>query len=385
MNQRLRRPSTSRFKPGQRRHRLRPAPRARAAEEGEERRRRRRLQADRLRRVREVRREVRREHGVQALRRGARPAATSLAQLYADPKIKVMSFWTMGFNQHTRGVWANHMVYNLHLLTGKISTPGNSPFSLTGQPSACGTAREVGVFSHRLPADMVVTNPKHRAMTEEIWKLPPGTIPGEARLPRRAAEPDAEGRPAQLLLDADHQQRAGRRQLGAGDLAGLPQSGQLHRRLRRVSDRHHRRRRPDPARAPCGWRRRAPSATPSGAPQFWQQLVNAPGEARSDLWQIMEFSKRFKMEEVWPAELLAKKPEYRGKTLYDVLFANGEVDKFPDFPAERRVREPRSQGASASTCRRACSRSTRSSAAATATTSRRSTPTTRCAACAGRW
>ena len=30
----------------------------------------------------------------------------ALAELYADPKIKVMSFWTMGFNQHTRGVWA---------------------------------------------------------------------------------------------------------------------------------------------------------------------------------------------------------------------------------------------------------------------------------------
>ncbi|HYI29860.1 MAG TPA: molybdopterin-dependent oxidoreductase, partial [Bradyrhizobium sp.] len=66
---------------------------------------------------------------------------TALAELYADPKIKVTSFWTMGFNQHTRGVWCNHLVYNIHLLTGKISEPGNSPFSLTGQPSACGTAR----------------------------------------------------------------------------------------------------------------------------------------------------------------------------------------------------------------------------------------------------
>ncbi|RMD02206.1 molybdopterin-dependent oxidoreductase, partial [Klebsiella pneumoniae] len=91
--------------------------------------------------------------------------------------IKVVSFWTMGFNQHTRGTWANNMIYNLHLLTGKIATPGNSPFSLTGQPSACGTAREVGTFSHRLPADMVVTNPKHREEAEHIWKLPPGTIP----------------------------------------------------------------------------------------------------------------------------------------------------------------------------------------------------------------
>src|SRR5580765_1104352 len=101
----------------------------------------------------------------------------AMAELYADPKTKVVSFWTMGFNQHTRGVWANNLAYNLHLLTGKISEPGNSPFSLTGQPSACGTAREVGTFSHRLPADMVVTNPEHRAKTEKIWQLPEGTIP----------------------------------------------------------------------------------------------------------------------------------------------------------------------------------------------------------------
>ncbi len=73
-----------------------------------------------------------------------------LAKYYADPKLKVMSLWTMGMNQHTRGVWMQSLVYNLHLLTDKISTPGNSPFSLTGQPSACGTAREVGTFAHRL-------------------------------------------------------------------------------------------------------------------------------------------------------------------------------------------------------------------------------------------
>ena len=63
--------------------------------------------------------------------------------------------------------------------------------------------------------------------------------------------------------------------------------------------------------------------------QVWRQQVKAPGEAKSDLWQYMEFSKRFKVEEVWPAELIAKKPEYKGKTLYDVLYANGVVNKFP--------------------------------------------------------
>ena len=90
-----------------------------------------------------------------------------------------MTFWTMGVNQHTRGVWVNNLIYNLHLLTGKISTPGNSPFSLTGQPSACGTAREVGTFAHRLPADMVVANADHRKKAEKIWKLPEGTIPSK--------------------------------------------------------------------------------------------------------------------------------------------------------------------------------------------------------------
>jgi len=92
-----------------------------------------------------------------------------LAKLYADPTLKVMSLWTMGFNQHTRGVWANHLVYNIHLLMGKIAKPGNSPFSLTGQPSACGTAREVGTFAHRLPADMVVMNKDHRKKAAKIW------------------------------------------------------------------------------------------------------------------------------------------------------------------------------------------------------------------------
>jgi len=65
------------------------------------------------------------------------------------------SFWTMGLNQRIAGVWANNLIYNIHLLTGKIAEPGNSPFSLTGQPSACGTAREVGTLAHALPGGRV--------------------------------------------------------------------------------------------------------------------------------------------------------------------------------------------------------------------------------------
>lgn len=54
---------------------------------------------------------------------------SDLADIYADPNIKTMSLWTMGVNQHTRGTWMNNLIYNLHLLTGKIAEPGNSPYS----------------------------------------------------------------------------------------------------------------------------------------------------------------------------------------------------------------------------------------------------------------
>ncbi len=94
-----------------------------------------------------------------------------LAALYGDPDKKVTSFWTMGMNQHTRGTWINNLVYNIHLLTGKISTPGNSPFSLTGQPSACGTVREVGTLTHKLPHGVVMKE-KDRKMAAKIWNVP---------------------------------------------------------------------------------------------------------------------------------------------------------------------------------------------------------------------
>ncbi|HSB52546.1 MAG TPA: molybdopterin-dependent oxidoreductase, partial [Dissulfurispiraceae bacterium] len=40
---------------------------------------------------------------------------TTLADLYAEKDRKVVSFWTMGFNQHVRGTWVNEQVYAIHL------------------------------------------------------------------------------------------------------------------------------------------------------------------------------------------------------------------------------------------------------------------------------
>jgi nitrate reductase NapA len=252
----------------------------------------------------------------------------TLAELYADPKVKVISFWTMGFNQHTRGTWANNLVYNIHLLTGKISEPGNSPFSLTGQPSACGTAREVGTFAHRLPADMVVTNPEHRKHTEELWGLPEGTIPDKVGFHAVAM--------ARALKDGKvnfyWQQCNNNMQAGPNINEELYPGWRKPENFIVVSD-------PYPTVSAMAADLILPTAMwveKEGAygnaerrTQVWRQQVKAPGEAKSDLWQVMEFSKRFKMEEVWPAELLAKAPKLKGKTMFDALFANGVVNKFP--------------------------------------------------------
>jgi len=251
----------------------------------------------------------------------------ALAELYADPEKKVMSLWTMGFNQHVRGVWANHLVYNLHLLTGKIAEPGNSPFSLTGQPSACGTAREVGTFAHRLPADMVVTNAEHRHHAEELWNLPADLLPDKpgyhAVLQDRMLH---DGKLNFYWVQVNNNMQA------APNISNETYPG--YRNVENfvvVSDAY-----------PTVTARAADLILPAamwvekeGAygnaerrTHFWHQLVQAPDEARSDLWQIMEFSKRFTTDEVWPQEILNANPAYKGKSLFEVLFRNGNVDRF---------------------------------------------------------
>ena len=251
-----------------------------------------------------------------------------LARLYADPKKKIVSYWTMGFNQHTRGVWVNGLMYNVHLLTGKISEPGNGPFSLTGQPSACGTAREVGTFAHRLPADYVVKKKPHRDLAEKIWKLPEGTIPGKvgyhAVLQNRMLKDGKLN--AYWVMCNNNMQAAANMNEETFPSYRNPDNFIV------VSD-------PYPTITAQAADLILPTAMwveKEGAygnaerrTQFWRQQVSPPGEAKSDLWQMMEFSKRFKTEEVWLEELLEKAPEYKGKTLYEVLYANDQVNQFP--------------------------------------------------------
>ena len=262
-----------------------------------------------------------------------------LADEYANPKRKQVSFWTMGFNQHTRGTWVNEQAYMVHLLTGKQARPGAGAFSLTGQPSACGTAREVGTFAHRLPADMTVDNPAHRKDAEAIWNLPPNTINPKVGSHIVQMMRDLEDgkirwlwvqvtNPFQSSANANHTIEAARKldnfivvsdvypTLSAKVADLILPSAMIYEKWGGYGNAERR-------------------------TQLWRQVVLPPGEARSDVWQMMEFAKRFTLAEVWgeqpipgleaPGFTKGKLPDVLAaaaaqglkpeSTLYDVLFA----------------------------------------------------------------
>jgi nitrate reductase NapA len=266
-----------------------------------------------------------------------------LADLYIEKNRKVVSFWTMGFNQHQRGTWVNEQAYMVHLLLGKQATPGNGAFSLTGQPSACGTAREVGTFSHRLPADMVVNNPDHRAASEKIWQLPAKTLnpkPGShiTKLLRDLEDGQVKFawvqvcNPFQGSANANHWIKAAREMdnfIVVSD--GYPGIST------KVADLI--------LPAAMIFEKWGAYGNAERRTQMWREQVPPPGEARADIWQIMEFSKRFKLKEVWGEQKIpglkaagfadgvlpdvltgsGLSPE---ATLYDALFATADNKKF---------------------------------------------------------
>lgn len=272
----------------------------------------------------------------------------SLVDLYVEKNRKIVSFWTMGMNQHTRGTWVNEQSYMVHFLLGKQAIPGSGAFSLTGQPSACGTAREVGTFSHRLPADMVVNNPKHREIAEKIWKLPNGTLNPKIGSHIMQIHRDIEDgkikfawvqvcNPYQDTANANHWIRAARQSdnfivvsdaypgisAKVADLI-LP-SSMIYEKWGAYGNAERR-------------------------TQHWKQQVTPIGDSMPDIWQIVELSKRFKIREVWGTqnipdldgglpsvlEEVSKLGYNPNTTLYEVLFANELAKSFtlPDPIAE---------------------------------------------------
>ncbi len=259
----------------------------------------------------------------------------ALADLYVEKNRKVVSFWTMGMNQHTRGTWTNTLSYNVHFMLNKQARPGSGAFSLTGQPSACGTAREVGTFTHRLPADMMVKNPKHRKIAEKKWMIPEGTLNGVGKQHIMKIHRDIEDglikfawvnvcNPYQDSASATHWIKAAREMdnfIVTSD--GYPGISA------KVSD----------LILPSAmiYEKWGAYGNAERRTQHWRQQVLPVGDSMSDTWQWVELSKRFTVKDLWGAYApsgprkkalpsvidKAKAMGYdEDTTMYEILFAN---------------------------------------------------------------
>lgn len=253
-----------------------------------------------------------------------------LADLHIESGRKLVSFWTMGFNQHQRGSWVNEQCYANHLLLGKQSQPGNGAFSLTGQPSACGTAREVGTFAHRLPADMVVMNPKHRARSEKLWKLPAKTLNPKVGSHYTKLMRDLEDgkvkwawiqvcNPFQNTANANHWITAAREMdnfiVCSEAYPGI--SAKVADLILPVAMIYEK----------WGLYGNAERRT-----QGWREQVAPPGDARTDVWTLLEFSKRFKLKDVWGEQKIPglKSKGFKEGKLPDVLADAGNMGYSPE-------------------------------------------------------
>src|SRR5512147_365087 len=99
-----------------------------------------------------------------------------LVELFGNHDIRITALGCMGMNQHTRGTAINALVHAVHLFSGHFGRPGDAPTSLTGQPSACGTVREVGTLAHALPGGLLIEKEEHRRKAEHLWNVEEGRI-----------------------------------------------------------------------------------------------------------------------------------------------------------------------------------------------------------------
>ncbi len=220
-----------------------------------------------------------------------------LASLYGDPNKKVMSLWCMGMNQHTRGTWINNLVYNIHLLTGKISSPGNSPFSLTGQPSACGTVREVGTLTHKLPYGVVMKEAA-RKKAAKIWKVPVENI-----------DPKPTLHTVEMFRALDRGDLKFMWIQVTNPMVTMPNLNRYREGCKKddrfivVSDIY-----PTPTTDVADvilpsamWiEREGMYGNSERRTQHFEKMVDPPGEAMSDTWQLIEVAKRMGYEKLFP-------------------------------------------------------------------------------------
>jgi nitrate reductase NapA len=219
-----------------------------------------------------------------------------LASLYGDPMRKVMSVWGVEASGDIRGTWLNNLLYNIHLLVGKIATPGNSPLCLTGQPSGGCAVHDAGSLTHTLPRGAVESETDRRRAAD-IWGVPVEQLDPKPAHHALSLFRALEGGDIRFLWI-----------LGTDPMTDLPSLGRYQPRGDRfivVSDAY-----------PTSTTDLADVVLPSALwlerdgiyanaerrLQLSAQVVAPPGDATSDAWQMIEVARRLGFGKLFPYE-----------------------------------------------------------------------------------
>ncbi len=266
-----------------------------------------------------------------AARMSGLPAADIrwLASIYADPALRVTTAWGAGVNRHARGTWMNTVLHNIHLLVGKVGSPGNSPLPLSAETSGCGSGREVGASAHGLPAG-TVTRREDRERAAGVWGVPLSNIqgrPGHHALSMfRALE---EGDIRFLWIQR------------ANPMVDLPNLDRQRSAVARedrfvvVSDAY-----------PTATTDLADVVLPSALwveeeglfgsgerrIQHFDRMVEAPGEAMGEAWQLIEVARRLGHEKLFPWD---RDGHVAGVWEEYARFRDSAADRLPPLPVLR--------------------------------------------------
>jgi nitrate reductase NapA len=222
-----------------------------------------------------------------------------LASLYGERSRKLMTVWGAGANQHARGTWLNNLLYNIHLLAGKVASPGNSPLCLTGEPGGGDFVSDAGSLTHTLPRGAVASE-EDRGRAATIWGVPAERI-----------DPRPAGAAVSMFRALD---RGDIRFLwiqGANPMVDLPglsryrSAAAKEDRFVVVSEAY-----PTPTTdladvvlpAALWIEREGVVASVERRAQHFDQLVASPGDAMSEAWQMIEVARRLGLSRLFPWE-----------------------------------------------------------------------------------
>jgi nitrate reductase (cytochrome) len=244
-----------------------------------------------------------------------------LASLYADRSKRVLSLWGAELSRHACGTWVNNVLHNIHLLTGKVASPGSGVLPCTTEPSGGDEIHAAGATPDGLPRG-TVAEAADRELAARVWGVPAGRIPTRAGSSAVGLFRGLEGgrirflwiQSSDPLLDLPSLDRY-RRAAAAGG-AFIVVTDAYPTATTAMAD--------VVLPAALWFEREGVSGSGERRSQYWPRLVAPPADARSDGWHTIEV-----------ARLLGYGPLFPWPEGTHAGDAWGELVRFHQHPARR--------------------------------------------------